>query len=103
LKIRLSDSGGPADPARYILANAWLLEKTLPARSNHLAKPIVDVATGQIEAKTDPRPEDVGKDPAAVFPGRRGGLKGDNAGGSNDTRGARAEIARKAATKRWSR
>ena len=75
--------------------------KPRPRDPNQLAKLIVDIATGQVEDKPDPRPEDAGKDPAAVSLGRRGGLKGGKARAAAMTPERRAEIARAAAQKRW--
>jgi hypothetical protein len=72
-----------------------------PRDPNQLAKLIVDIATGQIEDKPDSRPEDAVKDPAAVSLGRRGGLKGGKARAAAMTPERRAEIARRAAAKRW--
>lgn len=69
-----------------------------PRDVNALAKLIADVATGQVELpKTDE-----GKDPAAVALGRRGGLKGGKARAEKLSAKRRAEIAKKAAKKRWS-
>lgn len=76
--------------------------KPRPRDPNQLAKLIVDIATGQVEDKPDPRPGDSAKDPAAVALGRRGGLKGGKARAAAMTPERRAEIARKAAAKRWS-
>ena len=59
------------------------------------------VQSGQVEDKADSRPEDEGKDPAAVSLGRRGGLKGGKARAEKLTPEQRAEIARKAAEARW--
>jgi hypothetical protein len=72
-----------------------------PRDPNQLAKLIVDIASG---AMTDERlepPPDPDKDPAAVSLGRRGGLKGGAARAASLTPEQRAEIARKAAAKRW--
>lgn len=63
-----------------------------PRDANQLAKMIVDIASGQ-EADAPP------KDEAAVALGRKGGKKR----AENMTPERRAEIARKAAEKRWSR
>lgn len=68
-----------------------------PRDINQLAKLVTDLATGQVELpKTDE-----GKDPAAVSLGRKGGLKGGHARAQKLSAKRRAEIARKAATKRW--
>lgn len=71
-----------------------------PRDMNQLAKLMVDIATGQ---ETD-SPESANKhdkDPAAVSLGRRGGLKGGRSRAEKLTAEERANIARKAADKRW--
>jgi hypothetical protein len=77
--------------------------KKRPRDPNQLAKLIVDIATGGVEDKPDPRPEDTGKDPAAVSLGRRGGLKGGKARAARLTPEQRTAIAKRAATARWSK
>ena len=67
-----------------------------PTDPNLLAAHIVAQATG--EAQKPPQRE---KDPAAVALGRKGGLKGGKARREALTPERRAEIARKAAAKRW--
>lgn len=57
-----------------------------------LGKLIVDIATGQVEDKVED-----GKDPAAAELGRKGGKARADA----LSKKRRAEIARKAAAKRW--
>ena len=57
---------------------------------------IAKIATREIEEDID-TPEKSGKDPAAVSMGKRGG----KARAANMTPERRAEIARKAAEKRW--
>lgn len=64
---------------------------------NQLAKRIVDEAIGEIE----PEPEIDEKKKAAIESGRLGGLKGGKARAEKLTPEERAEIARKAAEKRW--
>ncbi|MEX2201190.1 MAG: hypothetical protein WD711_07340 [Dongiaceae bacterium] len=59
-----------------------------------LAKMIGDIATGQVEDKD---PDAADKDPAAVALGRKGG----KARADSLSKKRRAEIARKAAAKRW--
>jgi hypothetical protein len=61
-----------------------------------LAKLIGDIATGQIEEKTDD-----GKNAAAVSLGRKGGLKGGKARAEALSPARRKAIAKKAATARW--
>ena len=58
---------------------------------------IVDIATGEVEDK----PEDEGKNPAAVALGRLGGKKGGRARAEKLTPEQRREIAKKAAAVRW--
>lgn len=66
-----------------------------PRDPNQLAKAIVDLATGEVE-EVDP---DAGKSKAAQELGRKGG----KARASKMTPEQRAEVARKAAQKRWNR
>lgn len=66
-----------------------------PRDANQLAKFITDIATGEAVEK-DP---DDGKDPAAVALGRKGG----KSRASSLSPERRAEIAKKAAAKRWSK
>ena len=77
--------------------------KPRPRDPNQLGKMIVDIATGEAEDKPDERPIDPTKDPAAVSLGRRGGLKGGKARAAKLTPEQRAEIAKKAAAKRWAK
>lgn len=58
---------------------------------------VMRIATGEIEDAPDPA--DAGKDPAAVTMGRKGGA----ARARSLTPEQRAEIARKAAAKRWAK
>lgn len=68
-----------------------------PRDTDLLAKFIVDMASGEIEQKTDD-----GKNPAAVALGRLGGgLKGGKARADSLTKKQREEIAKKAAAARW--
>lgn len=69
-----------------------------PRDTNQLAKSIVDLSTGQAEEE---KPEDSGKDPAAVALGRKGGLKGGKARAASLSPKERSEIASKAAKARW--
>jgi len=68
-----------------------------PVDLNSLAASIVADSTD--EDKPEP-PEDT-RDPAAVALGRKGGLKGGPARADKLTPNQRSEIARKAATARW--
>jgi hypothetical protein len=68
-----------------------------PRDTNQLAKFIVDVTTGQMEA---PNP-DAGKNPAAVALGRLGGAKGGKARAAKLSPAKRKQIAKKASAKRW--
>jgi hypothetical protein len=72
----------------------------LPADLNKRAKSIVDIATGESE---DTNTTTEGKNPAAVELGRKGGLKGGKARAANLSPERRAQIARDAAAKRWSK
>ena len=65
-----------------------------PRDPNRLAKLIVDLATGEAE---EPKPQDDGKNPAAVALGRMGGA----ARAKTLSKKKRAEIAKKAAAARW--
>ncbi len=67
---------------------------------NLLAKSIMEQATGQ-KPKEAP-PVDEGKNPAAVYLGRLGGLKGGKARALKLSVEERREIARIAAKARWS-
>lgn len=57
---------------------------------------VMRIATGQV-TEDEPRPEDEGKDPAAVALGRRGGQARAKALGIKQRR----QIAKRAAAKRW--
>jgi hypothetical protein len=70
-----------------------------PTDLNALAASIVGDATDEDKAE----PQDDGKDPAAVALGRKGGLKGGRARADSLTAEQRSEIAKRAATVRWSR
>ena len=63
-----------------------------------LEKLIGDIATGQVEPKTDD-----GKNAAAVSLGRKGGLKGGKARAAALSPEKRKAIAKKAAKARWAR
>jgi hypothetical protein len=67
-----------------------------PRDFSQAAKLVIDIATGQVEDRP-PTPEEEGKDPAAARLGRKGGA----ARAAKMTPEQRAEIARKAAKKRW--
>jgi hypothetical protein len=69
-----------------------------PRDFSQAAKLVIDVATGQVEDRA-PTPEEQGKDPAAAAMGRKGGA----ARAKSITPQKRAEIARKAARKRWAK
>ena len=71
-----------------------------PRDVNRLAKRIVDLSVGEAEEE---KPDDSGKDPAAVALGRKGGLKGGRARAESLTPEKRSEIAKKAAAARWSK
>ena len=63
-----------------------------------LAKLIGDIATGQVEDRVEDK-----RDPAAVELGRRGGLKGGKARAVKLSAARKRQIAKKAATARWSK
>lgn len=65
-----------------------------PRDPNQLGKLIVDISVGEVEEERPPEPE---KDQAAVSLGRKGGAARAKA----MTPERRAEIAKKAAEKRW--
>lgn len=67
-----------------------------PRDTNQFAKFITDLATGEIEEKTDD-----GKNPSAVALGRLGGMKGGKARAASMSKEKRAAIAKKAARARW--
>jgi hypothetical protein len=69
-----------------------------PKDPNQIAFSIVQQATGQAPKEKD---VNAGKNPAAVTLGRLGGLKGGKARAAKLTPEQRAEIAKKAAEKRW--
>jgi hypothetical protein len=58
-------------------------------------------ATGDTPAEPPPRPEDAGKDPAAVALGRKGGLKGGPARAKKLGKKKLSEAAKRAAEARW--
>ena len=64
-----------------------------------MAKAIVDEATA--ESPPEVKPEDEGKNPAAVALGKLGGAKGGKARAKNMTKKQRSEAASKAANARW--
>jgi hypothetical protein len=70
-----------------------------PRDTNQLAKFIVDVTTGQVEA---PNP-DAGKNSVSVRFGREGGKKGGRARAEKLSPADRKAIAKKAAAARWKR
>ena len=74
--------------------------KKKPTDINQLAAAIVAEATGD-EDQAEPVVVDDGKNPAAVALGRLGGKKGGKARAASLTPEQRADIARKAAAKRW--
>lgn len=71
-----------------------------PTDINQRAKSIVDIATGEAQ---DSAPISDNKNPAAVALGRLGGKKGGVARAASLTSERRAEIAKKAAQKRWNK
>jgi hypothetical protein len=69
-----------------------------PRDLNQWAKRMVDIATGTVEDR-ESTPEERGVDPAASAMGRKGGP----ARAASLTPERRAEIAKKAAAKRWTK
>jgi len=69
-----------------------------PRDANQLAKSIVGLATGEAKEVAE---DLVGKNPAAIALGRKGGLKGGKARAEKLTPEQRSEIARIAAQSRW--
>ncbi len=69
---------------------------------NELVSDIVEQATDQEPKEPEKKPEDEGKNPAAVALGRLGGLKGGKARAQNLTKKQTSEAAKKAALARWS-
>jgi hypothetical protein len=75
-----------------------------PRDPNQLAYRIIQEATGQVPKYTpgqETKPDDSGKNPAAVALGRLGGLKGGAARAASLTPKKRSQIAAKAAKARW--
>lgn len=70
----------------------------MPRDVNERAKRILEIVTGDAPEE---KPQDDGKDPAAVALGRKGGLKGGKARAKSMTKEQRSEIARVAAQARW--
>jgi hypothetical protein len=83
-------------------SSAYVLAVSAPKRprdANQLAKFVVDLATGEAQEPD----ENVGKDPAAVALGRKGGLKGGKARAAKLSDAERTDQARHAANARWAR
>jgi hypothetical protein len=77
--------------------------KRKPRDLNQLAQAVVDEATGNAPPEPEAKPEDDGKNPAAVALGRLGGLKGGKARWEGTTKAQRSEAGRRAARARWKR
>ena len=73
-----------------------------PRDLNQWAKRMVDIATCEA-SDHKAAPEEEGKDPAAVYLGRKGGLKGGRARAESMSPERRAEIAKRAAASRWAK
>jgi hypothetical protein len=82
--------------------NVWQKKMTnapkRPRDTNQWAKRMVDIVTGDADDK-EPTPQERGVDPAASAMGKKGGP----ARAASLTPERRAEIARKAAAKRWAK
>lgn len=76
-----------------------LKRSKMPRDPNQLAKMVVDLATGN----APPEPEKPAKNPAAVALGKLGGVKGGKARAAKLSAKRRAEIAKTAARRRWSK
>jgi hypothetical protein len=74
-----------------------MADRKRPRDVNVLARQLVDEATGNASKDKG----EIGKDPAAVALGRRGGLKGGKARAAKMTPEERSAAARYAAQKRW--
>lgn len=74
----------------------------MPKRSSKRPTDLNKLAASIVEDTVDEtKPEDTGKDPAAVALGRKGGLKGGKARAAKLSAEERSEIAKKAAKARW--
>ena len=62
------------DGGLSLTSMGWDLVKLRPRYKPALAKRIVDIATGEVE-DGEPKPEEQGKDPAAVALGRKSGRR----------------------------
>lgn len=94
-------SNSPAEsPAHIPVRSAHNKGKTQPD-VNEVAFLIAQRATRESDVIIEEKPETPTKNPAAVTLGRLGGLKGGKARAQALTPEKRAEIARKAAAKRW--
>lgn len=71
-----------------------------PRDPAHLAKLMIDIASGEVEDR-EPTPEEQGKSAKAVARGKAGGAKGGAARSARLTAEQRADIARIAAQTRW--
>lgn len=75
-----------------------------PRDPNQLAKSIIDIASGDAENGAGGNVKNCeGQDPRAVARSQRGSVKGGKARASSLAPERRAEIARRAAAKRWGR
>jgi len=72
-----------------------------PRDPAQLAKLMIDIASGEVEDRPQPRPEKGGKNPAAVALGRLGGEKGGLARAKKLTAKKRRQIAQMGAAARW--
>ena len=75
------------------------MTKKRPTDPNQLAKSVVDQATGN----TEEQPQVPEKNPAAVALGRLGGKKGGPARAKKLTAEERSQIAKNAASTRWTK
>ena len=76
------------------------MTKKTPKRPQDLNQLVVDLATGEAEAR-EPTLEEQAKDPVTAEHGQLGGLKGGRARADTLPSARRQEIARNAAKARW--
>jgi hypothetical protein len=85
------------------ILNAWPTNsERSPRDANQLGKMIVDISVDEVKDR-GPTAEERGKDPAAAYSRRLGGLKGGKARAKKLSPKRRASIARTAAKSRWAR
>jgi hypothetical protein len=83
-----------------IMRNRSSIKRTRSKDENVLAKSVIDEI---IDLTENEEFENFEKNPAAVYLGRKGGLKGGKARAKKLSAEERSDIARKAAVARWSK